>query len=190
MLTAEHVYRMLGNAVLWRAAQQCHKVLSGAHVPHALVGGVAVCLHGYQRNTTDLDVLIRKEDAQDVRLSFERDGYKWHAKDAQFLSPAGIAIQLLLSGDKAGRDSEVLLPDPADARTTTEVEGLPVLTLARLIETKIACGEGSVRRMHKDFADVVELIIANRLNSSFARYLHKSVRPTYRRLARASRGEK
>ncbi len=38
------------------------------------------------------------------------------------------------------------------------IEGLPVLRLSRLIEIKIACGAENVRRMHKDFADVVELI--------------------------------
>ena len=63
------------------------------------------------------------------------------------------------------------------------IEGLTVLTLARLIESKLACGEGSVRRTHKDFADVVELIVANELGRSFARHLHKSLRETFRELA-------
>ena len=76
----------------------------------------------------------------------------------------------------AGKDGEVRLPDPSDARSVTELEGLPVLRLSRLIETKIACGMGNIRRTHKDFADVIELILQNRLNSSFARYLHKSLR--------------
>ena len=71
---------------------------------------------------------------------------------------------------------------------TTEIEDLPVLTLAKLIESKIACGLGNIRRTHKDFADVVELIVENRLNSSLARYLHKSLRTTYRELVRKSRG--
>lgn len=37
-------------------------------------------------------------------------------------------------------------------------------------------------RTHKDVADVVELIIANRLGSGFARFLHKSVRVMFRPL--------
>jgi len=71
----------------------------------------------------------------------------------------------------------------------TEIEGLPVLRLSKLIESKIACGEGNFRRTHKDFADVVELILENRLDGSFARYLHESLRATYRQLVRWSRGE-
>jgi hypothetical protein len=63
------------------------------------------------------------------------------------------------------------------------------LTLARLIETKIACGQGNARRMHKDFADVVELIAKHNLNSSFARKLHTSLQPTFRQLLANARGE-
>lgn len=75
-----------------------------------------------------------------------------------------------------------------EGRVIKGIEGLPVLTLAKLIESKIACAEGDVRRAYKDFADVIELIAANRLSSSFARYLHKSLRPTYRDLVIRARG--
>lgn len=180
---------MVENESLWQAAAHCHKVLAAAEIPHAVLGGVAVCLHGYQRNTVDVDVLVRRVDSDAVRVSLEREGFAWNAKDKEFSSPSGVAIQFLLAGDQAGRDSEVRLPDPSDGRAVTEIEGLPVLRLSRLIETKIACGMGNLRRTHKDFADVIELILQNRLNSSFARYLHKSLRQAYRQLVRQSRGE-
>jgi hypothetical protein len=181
---------MVENESLWQAAARCHEVLAAAEIPHAVLGGVAVCLHGYQRNTVDVDVLVRRIDSEAVRINLERAGFVWNAKDKEFNSPSGIAIQFLLAGDRAGPDSEVPLPDPSDDRAVTEIEGLPVLRLSRLIETKIACGTGNLRRTHKDFADVIELILQNRLNSSFARYLHKSLRQTYRQLVRRSRGEK
>ncbi len=189
MLTARKAYAMLENESLWQAAARCHEILAAAKVPHAVVGGVAVCLHGYQRNTVDVDVLVRRADSDTVRDSLTRGGFAWNAKDKEFSSPSGIAIQFLLTGDRAGPDSEVRLPDPSDDRNVIEVEGLPVLRLSRLIETKIACGMGDLRRTHKDFADVIELIVQNRLNSSFARYLHKSLRQAYRQLVRWSRGE-
>src|ERR1700722_17532923 len=176
MFTARRVYAMLENETLWQVAAQCHQALAAVHIPHAIMGGVAVCLHGYQRNTVDIDVLIRRDDSNGVR-------------DKEFRSPAGVAIQFLLAGDRAGAGSDVKLPDPGDERAITEIEDLPVLTLAKLIESKIACGQGNLRRTHKDFADVVELIVHNRLNSSFARYLQKSLRTTYRELVRKSRGK-
>ena len=189
MPTAQQVYAMLENQSLWQAAAQCHQVLGAAKVPHAILGGVAVCLHGYQRNTVDLDLLVRREGTQVVRENLEKKQFTWQPEQAERRSASGIAVRFLYAGERAGSGSEVSLPDPSDSRTTTEIEGLPVLTLARLIEAKIACGEGNPRRTHKDFADVVELILRNHLNSSFARNLHKSLRGTYRTLVRASRGQ-
>ena len=90
--------------------------------PH---GGVAVCLHGYQRNTVDVDMLIRREDREELR---------------EALKGEKIAIRFLFAGEPAGKDSEVKLPDPSDEQATTVIEDLSVLTLAKLIESKIACG--------------------------------------------------
>lgn len=69
----------------------------------------------------------------------------------------------MLTGAKAGAGSDVRLPDPADPDAVTQLEGLPVLTLPCLIESKLACGAGDARRMYKDFADVVELIALHKL---------------------------
>lgn len=188
MFTAKKVYAMLENDSLWQTATQCHQLLAAAEIPHAIMGGVAVCLHGYQRNTVDVDLLIRREDSAAVREALECEQFDWNEKEKEFRSPSGVAIQFLLAGDNSGSCSEVKLPDPADEKTTTEIEALPVLTLAKLLESKIACGMGNLRRTHKDFADVVELIAINRLNSSFARFLHKSLRTTYKQLVKNARG--
>lgn len=175
---------MLGNETLWETARAVHEALSAAGLPHAALGGVAVALHGYRRNTVDVDLLIRSGDADAVRQSLEATGCQWIPEQAEFRSPAGVAVQFLYAGAKAGRDAEAKLPDPSDPATVTEREGLPVLTLARLIECKLACGQGDLRRTHKDFADVVELIAVNKLDGSFARHLHKSLREAYRELVR------
>lgn len=178
---------MLGNETLWEVAETCHRLLYEAGIPHAIVGGVAVCLHGYQRNTVDVDLLVRAEDSQRLRDVLVQSGFEWHSRDAEFRSESGIPVQLLMAGDRAGKGSEIRLPDPDSDRFVTIKEGLPVLSLARLIEAKLACGTGSLRRTHKDFADVVELIVANRLGSSFARFLHRSVRVTFRELVSRTR---
>ena len=101
-----------------------------------------------------------------MRISSEK-ALSGTSKQKEFSAPSGAAIQFLVAGDRAGSGSEVRLPDPSDASVITEIEGLPVLRLSKLIEAKIACGEGNLRRTHKDFADVVELILQNRLDGSF-----------------------
>ena len=106
-----------------------------------------------------------------------------------FAQQNGIAIQFLIAGEHAGEGSEVKLPDPEGDLNAEIIEGLPVLRLSKLIEVKLACGMGNVRRTHKDLADVVELIIICTLENSFARYLHKSVRKAFKELVRNARGE-
>ncbi len=179
---------MLGNESLWDAAKTAHRLLDESRVAHAVVGGVAVCLHGYQRNTVDIDMVVRQEDAKTARIALEAAGWIWNEDQKECRSPSGVPVQFLFSGERAGRGSEVKIPDPSEAAAVTEFEGLPTLSLACLIETKIACGEGNLRRTHKDFADVVELIAAHDLSRSFARHLHKSVRKTFRELVLRARG--
>ncbi len=180
---------MLGQTSLWDAARKCHAALDEAAIPHAVIGGVAVCLHGYQRTTVDLDLLVRPEDSADVKSALEKAGFFWNAEQGEFHAVDGLAVQLLFAGSSAGRDSGMILPDPSSPKTIVDIEGLPVITLAKLIEMKIACGAGSLRRNHKDFADIVELIAVNGLGKSFARFVHKSVRSVFRDLVVRSRDD-
>lgn len=171
MITAARAYTMLGYETLWNVALDCQRALQQANIPHSICGGVAVCLHGYQRNTTDIDIIILDKDVPTIK---------------DLLTPMGIPVQFLIAGERAGKDSEVKIAEPIGEENIETREGLSVVRLSRLIEMKLACGLGSMRRTHKDFADVVELIAIRRLDGSFARYLHPSVRPTFRELVRCA----
>lgn len=187
MPTAQRVYEMLGNENLWEAAAKCHELLKELRIPHAICGGVAVCLHGYQRNTVDLDLIIRPSDAARVKDSLLNEGLTWNEQNKEFYSTSGIPIQFLMTGERAGAGFEVELPEPEGEFNVEFIEGLPVLKLSKLIEIKIACALGNPRRTHKDLADVVELIAIRNLNNSSAWFLHKSLRKTFRELVRSAR---
>lgn len=182
MITAQQVYAMLGNESLWEVAARCHRIFTGAGIPHSICGGVAVCLHGYQRNTTDVDVIINSSDSSTVKELLLADEFQWDEERKEFRSPVGVPVQFLIAGEKAGKDTEVKIPDPIGELNVQELEGLSVVRLSRLIEMKLASGMGSLRRTHRDFADVVELIAIRKLDSSFARFLHRSLRSTFREL--------
>jgi hypothetical protein len=189
MIAAQKVYQMLGNKSLWSVAERCDSVLTAAEIPYSICGGVAVCLHGYQRNTVDLDLVIRQKDSDSVRHVLTENGFVWDASNADFKTTDGFAVQFLIAGQKAGKDSEVQIAEPIGDLNVEQIEGLSVVRLSRLIEMKIACGLSNLRRTHKDFADVVELIEVRNLDGTFAQFLHKSLRPTFRELihnARAS----
>jgi hypothetical protein len=186
--TAQRTFQMLENETLWKLTKRVHDLLARKGIDHAIVGGVAVCLHGYRRNTVDLDLLVRPEDTAGVRATFEAEGFQWFPKEKEFRSVAGLAVQLLIAGESEGRGQSATFPSPSDAAHITQIEGLPVLSLAHLIQSKLACGLGDMRRTHKDFADVVELIAIHKLDGSFTRFLHKSVRKEFRELVRRAGG--
>ncbi|MCA9201064.1 MAG: hypothetical protein KDA87_26170 [Planctomycetales bacterium] len=184
MVSAAKAYKMLGNESLWMVAQRCSELFNRAGIPYGVCGGVAVCLHGYQRNTVDVDMIIRPEDSDRVRQLLQENGFTWNPETVEFTTDDGFVVQFLVAGSNAGKDSEVKVVLPEGDLNVDEMEGMSVVRLSRLIEMKIACGMNNLRRTHKDFADVVELIAIRNLDSSFARYLHKTVRPTFRRLVR------
>ncbi|MDA1161979.1 MAG: hypothetical protein O3B13_02645 [Planctomycetota bacterium] len=189
MISAQRAYSMLGNETLWETAALCDRALREAGIAYSVCGGVAACLHGYQRNTVDLDLIVQSEDSERIREVLRDAGLEWHPVAAEFRSNNGIAVQFLMAGESAGRGLEVRIPEPVGDSNVETIEGLTVVRLSRLIEMKLACGSANVRRTHKDFADVVELIDIRNLDSSFARFLHKSLRKTFRELVRRVRAE-
>jgi hypothetical protein len=189
--SAQETYIMLGRGSIWDIACRVESLLKEHELRHAFAGGVAVCLHGYQRNTVDVDVLIRRDDMVAVRRAMEEAGFVWDPDEREFRGPDNVPVQFLLAGDNASdeRTLGVYVPDPGEPGVTTKIENLSVVSLARLIELKLASGLGNVRRTHRDFADVVELVVVHRLSRSFARHLHKSLRTEFRNLVLRARGK-
>ncbi len=93
---------MLENETLWELVARVHRRLAGEAIEHAIVGGVAVCLHGYQRNTVDLDLLVEPKDATAFRSALAADGLAWYPAEKEFRSAAGVPIQCVLAGEAEG----------------------------------------------------------------------------------------
>jgi hypothetical protein len=73
----------------------------------------------------------------------------------------------------------VVLPDPA--AVAVEIEARKNLSLATLVELKLARGMSAPDR-RQDFADVIALIRVNQLGEHFADELHDYVQAKYREL--------
>jgi len=93
----------------------------------------------------------------------------------------GVPIRFLLTGGIPGdgTDRGVAFPDPA--HVAIEIHGRKYVSLARLIELKLAAGLSAPDRP-RDFDDVIRLIQANALGEHFADQLHPYVQPKYREL--------
>lgn len=70
---------------LWRIVEQVHEILTDNSLCHVFAGDFAVCLHGYQRNTIDVDLLVRSNEAQTVREVLESSGWKWDTNQKQLV---------------------------------------------------------------------------------------------------------
>lgn len=163
-------------------ARLCQK-LEELAIPYAICGGMAVNAHGHRRETIDIDVLLTAEGMQ--RFKQEALGRGWLEKFAGSRgvkdTDRGVPIDILVTGGIPGDGTPrgVSFPDPAVA--AIELAGKRYLTLAKLIELKLASGLSAPDRL-QDFADVISLIRANALGEQFAATLHPYVQPKYREL--------
>jgi hypothetical protein len=148
-------------------------------IPHALVGGMALFLHGYRRFTEDVDVLVTEEGLKAIQAALVGKGYRPLFPGSRGLRDAetGVRVEFLVAGEYPGdgKPKPVSFPDPADV--VVEVAGVDCIRLPRLVELKLASGTAPGRR--RDLADVQELIRALRLPRELGDDLAQSVRHSY-----------
>jgi hypothetical protein len=141
-------------------------------VDAAVVGGIAVVLHGYARTTTDLDFYTTDRSTTDRQL--REAGARWHAGKREHVLK-GVPIH-------------TVTPDEAEhvvARTSI-IDGVRVVSLKDLIAIKLRCGLKHAGRM-RDLADVQDLIRTIPLDKRFTGRLPTDLRTTFKKLVAAVR---
>ncbi len=144
------------------------KVTAGANESNLLfliAGGHAVIAHGHQRNTFDLDFIIRQEDTGQWRQLASRLGYKLYREAATFVqfNPGNTQDQpldlMIVNSETFGKLAAESVPAPPGTVPAR------IVSLAHLLALKChAIKHGSERRIVKDADDVIRLIQANRLD--------------------------
>jgi len=160
------------------------KRLDELNIRYALVGGMAMFLHGYRRFTEDVDILVTREGLKTIHDRLEGLGYLPPFTGSKNLRDTdnGVRIEFLIAGGYPGDwlPKPVSFPNPADV--ATEIDGIWVVNLPTLIQLKLASATAPGRR--KDLGDVQELIRFLHLPESFAESLDPSVQDTFRELWR------
>jgi hypothetical protein len=132
---------MIPNHVI-QVARKVSALLKSQHIPHAVAGGMAVSMHGYDRMTKDVDVLV----PGDTREFIEALGPT--TPISGYLSGLSVKVDNVdvdfLFLDKALRTQDIRSPD--------HFAGLPVVKIEPLIVMKMGAGRT------KDSGDVVELL--------------------------------
>jgi hypothetical protein len=166
---------LAGRGPVSEALRQLEANLDSAHVPHIFIGRVATNAYGHARMTDDLDVCVRATDMPRCEQALADAGCaSTVGRGRRFLDArTGVTVDLVVSGRTIGPCAEqqtITFPQPEGAEIHA---GIPVPSLARLIEVKLA------RWRFKDWGDVVELIRELDLPPSFSDQLAPSVRVLY-----------
>ena len=165
-----------GHGRILEAAQYVTRVLDDAGLTGAIVGGVAVVLHGYVRTTLDVD-LWADAPTRTVAARLRAAGLEFDPDKREFRR-AGVPVHL-----RRTRDPKAPRPQRFQMR-----RGVRVVALDALIEMKLRSGLRSPARA-QDLADVVGLIRARGLSKRFAARLSPDLRDDFRRLVEALRAE-
>lgn len=172
----------MGEASVQHAMERLVKVMEDSSIPVAIAGAMAVNFHGYVRQTSDIDILIRREDL--ARFKQEWLGRGWVDK---FEGSKGfkdvvhnITIVALLVGDYPGdgKEKPVSFPAPECAMELSS-EGIPYINLPTLLELKLATAMTTDHRP-RDREDVIQLIRANSLPIDYAEKLDPYVADKFR----------
>jgi len=156
-------------------ARELSHLMREGGIPGAVVGGIAVVLHGHVRTTRDIDVFVEGALQAFAELLIAK-GFTFDSQKKEFVRD-GVPIHLVTIDQ---------LKQPP--RKIVEIEGITTVSLEDLIEIKLRSGSSNVLRA-QDLADAIGLIRHHRLTGEFARQLDKSLRPTYRRLMKELKRE-
>ncbi len=144
-------------------------------IDYVVIGAVGMAAHKFRRATEDVDVCVRPADLIRFREKLVGTVYQSvEGRSRRFYDPqTQVTIDLLISGELAGhrgKNNLIRFPDPSEA---VEIEGLRTVPLERFVVLKL------VTWRLQDWADVIRLIRANKLDEEYSRRLPKEVRSAY-----------
>lgn len=175
----------MGTSEVHAALARVTAKLEALAIPYAVCGGLAVNEHGYMRTTSDVDLLLTPQGLQAFKANAVELGWVDKFPGSRGVKDAanGVPIDFLIAGGIPGDGTPrgVVFPDPATV--AIEREGRKYVTLATLLELKLASGLSLPQRL-QDHADVLALIRANRLGEHFGEQLHPYVQAKYGELWR------
>ncbi|CAN5365342.1 hypothetical protein BH10ACI2_BH10ACI2_07770 [soil metagenome] len=150
-------------------------------IDYAVIGGVALNQHGFQRLTVDIDLLLSVEGLEHFREKLVGLGYRpafEGAKKKFRTTRENIPVDIISAGEFPGdgKPKPVQFPNPNDSFVV--IDGVKTISLEKLIELKLASGMTASDRL-KDLADVQELIKIRNLDEHFADRLNDYVRSKY-----------
>jgi hypothetical protein len=156
---------------VYQTMRRTARLLEKAGIPYAILGGLALNAHRYERTTKDVDFLLTPEGLQEFRTRLVGKHFDpVPRRSRRFVDrKSGVTVDILVKGlfPGTGKPGPIAFPDPAAVAEV--IEEYAFVNLPTLVQLKLAA------RRWRDFADVVELIRHNNLDERFRGQLHPSV---------------
>jgi hypothetical protein len=163
------------------AALRMATTLQEMEIPFVVVGALAVNAHGHVRTTGDVDILLTPDGLAKFKARWLGRGWVEVFAGSRGLRDAvtGVKIDILLTGDYPGdgRPKPIRFPDPSQAMQL-DSDGLPILTLPKLLEMKLASGMTAAHRP-RDLDDVIQLVRVNELARDYSAILDPYVQAKF-----------
>lgn len=164
------------DAPLFEIVRRIHTLCTSSGLTYCVVGGVAVIRNGYERTTTDVDILLNKPEW--ARLLPLQGDIVSTGIDSCVDTRTGVTIDVLFAGEDWGMP--IPMPDPAKVGEFDERIGASFISLHDLVQLKTAVYLSKLQEegenvAAKDRSDVFELISRNL--SLFTRQRIKTYHP-------------
>lgn len=163
---------------LWETMVRITKLFKEKSIDFIFIGGAAVNQYGYHYTTEDIDILVSRKDLSKLEdlpagyiRSFNQRKYRWLDPKAD--------IDVLYSGDRVGDGLQFIEPHLLGVN----IDGVPVISLNKLIEYKLSAAEFSQTvRKYKDYSHILALIKHNKLHKNYGKNFRQDLRIKYTEL--------
>ena len=173
-----------GEGLMNQTLKQLAADLDSRGIDYAVIGAIPLNQHGYQRFTSDINILLTPAGLERFRAELVGRGYRPASEGARKKFRAmgeNVLLEIIVTGEYPGdgKPKAIRFPDPALVSVT--INGVKTLNLEKLVELKLASGLSATHRL-RDLADVQDLIRILGLDADFAQKIDGSVRAAYRDL--------
>jgi predicted nucleotidyltransferase len=149
--------REVGEETYLEVLHDCVRVMAASGLPHAFMGGLASTIYGRERNTHDLDLFVRPEDAGRTLEVLAAGGYRTEKSNPDWIYKAekeGLLVDVIYRGtDGAEFDQEM-------ERHLRRVEFagivIPIVSPEDLLTLKLAAFREDTARQWYDCLAVLE----------------------------------
>jgi hypothetical protein len=159
--------------------------MSEVQIDYAIIGGMALALHGFIRPTEDVDLLMTPQGLEKFHAELVGRGYvplfpgaRKHFRNSE----TGVKVEVITTGEYPGDGKPKPIAFPEPRNVAINLADYRVVRLESLIELKLASGLTAEHRKLRDLADVQQLIEILNLPSDLSNRLDASVRDEYLRL--------